>query len=113
MDEEFDSIGDGIKRFQRMLFIDDIERGNINVIPLTPDEFEEIFGEIEYDDFVILTKTVLREINMVYRWDDFTRMEMMEKWGKWLSFLLEKNEEYEYYEKCAVIHKALLQIEKG
>jgi len=113
--EDFESLGDYINqqlsRFERMMFINDAERG-LSPLPLTPEEFESIFGQISEEDFTILTEAVLGDTKNLNKVAKERRHMILDKWGDWIGFLLQKNVEYEYYEKCAVLRDRLNSLEK-
>ena len=114
--DEFESLGDilnnELKRMHRLMFIDDIERGNIYEIPLTPTEYESIFGELLYEDLEILTKTVIKDIKGIKTYTQLKRNKLFNKWGDWIDYLLQKNVEYEHYEKCITLRDALVEKNK-
>lgn len=109
--DEFQQLGDILntefKRIQRLMFINDIERGVNAEIPLTPLEYESIFGELEYEDFQILTKLIIKDIKHIKSRTQLRKNKIFNKWGDWITYLLEKNVQYEEYEKCVTFRDAL------
>ena len=109
--DEFQQLGNILntefKRIQRLMFINDIERGMNNEIPLTPLEYESVFGELEYEDFQILTKLIIKDIKDIKTSTQLRKNKIFKKWGEWIPYLLDKNVEYEEYEKCITFRDAL------
>lgn len=114
--DEFQQLGDILntefKRIQRLMFINDIERGINTEIPLTPMEYESIFGELEYEDFQILTKLIIKDIKDIKSRTQLRKNKIFNKWGEWIPYLLEKNVEYEEYEKCVTFRDAIEEQNK-
>ena len=115
--DEFQQLGDILntefKRIQRLMFINDIERGVNAEIPLTPLEYESIFGELEYEDFQILTKLIIKDIKDIKSRTQLRKNKIFNKWGDWITYLLEKNVEYEEYEKCVTFRDAIQEKTKN
>ena len=115
-DDGFESLGNLLHneftRIQRLVFLHDIERNILNPIPLTPNEFEQFFGELQDEDFEILTKCIIKDMKNISKWKDITKRKVLNKWGEWISFLLQKNVEYENYEKCVTLRDALFEYQK-
>ena len=113
---EFQSFGEILQnefvRMQRLVFLHDIERNIVNPIPLTPHEFEQFFGELEDEDFEILTKCIIKDMKNISTWKDITKRKMLNKWGVWIEYLLQKNVEYENYEKCVTLRDAQIEYQK-
>ena len=112
--EDFETLGNYINqqlsRFERMMFINDAERG-LSPLPLTPEEFENIFGEISQEDFTILTEALEGDTKNLNKISKERKQMVLDKWGQWIQFLLEKNVEYEYYEKCATLRDISLGLQ--
>ncbi len=115
--DEFQQLGNILntefKRIQRLMFINDIERGVNAEIPLTPLEYESIFGELEYEDFQILTKLIIKDIKDIKSRTQLRKTKIFNKWGDWIGYLLEKNVEYEEYEKCVTFRDAIQEKTKN
>jgi len=92
-DNEF---GDSIRRFQRLMFINDLEMYKSAVVPLDPTEFIAMLGEPTDEDLEILTQILIKDIHT------WKTMKVIDKWGKaWVQYLLDFNEREEEYELCA------------
>ena len=108
-----DLIQDGLKKFYRMVMIDNIERKVEHPSTLSTEEFEVVFGPMEDEDFHILNKLALKEIGKIEELDDRSKYDLLMRWGgDWFRFLLKKNEEIEHYENCATYHNLIQELQK-
>jgi hypothetical protein len=108
-----DLIQDGLKKYYRMVMIDNIEKGRENPSTLSTEEFEVVFGPVEYEDFYILNKLALKEIGKIEKLNDRSKYDLLMRWGgDWFRFLLKKNEEIEHYENCITYYNLIKTLEK-
>jgi hypothetical protein len=104
-DSEFmEEMNKEANRFQRLLFFNDLERFPNGVIAIDVDEFIEIFGIPNDDEFKILTKCLFNDFR---RYDinnpKFIR-KIEDKWSlNWIEYILQWNANEEKYERCAKI----------
>ena len=92
-DEKFKKV----RKFHRLLFIDDIEKRKTDVVPLDPIEFIDMFGKWNHEDMIILTQVFL---------DDYMKeiVDIYDKWGlSWMYEMMKFNEGQEEYEICSII----------
>ena len=98
-----------------------LKRGNS--MPLSVEQFVELFGEIRDDDFEDLTTQFISVINGIEddEWTHIIGMEnpseyqkdemkawIVDGWGEdWIKFILQHNEEKENYEDCERIWECL------
>lgn len=98
-----------------------LKRGNS--MPLTVEQFVELFGEIREDDYEDLTYQFIATMNGIEddEWTHILGMEnpseyqkdemkawIVDGWGEdWIKEILIYNEEKENYEDCARIYEAL------
>ena len=110
---DFESLGNLLQqefeKIQRLMFIHDVEKHitKLEVIPVTPTEYELMFGEILYEDLQILTKTIIKDMKDIKTYSQLKKNKIFDRWGDWITYLLEKNVQYEDYEKCITLRDAL------
>jgi len=125
MEEGFEDFLDGMNERKREIDISllkqSLKRGNS--MPLTVEQFMEIFGEIRDDDYEDLTQQFIAVIHGIEddEWTHIMGMEnpseyqkdemkawIVDGWGEdWIKSMLVYNEEKENYEQCALIWKCL------
>tara|TARA_B110000211_G_C14081799_1_gene554925 strand:+ start:2290 stop:2709 length:420 start_codon:yes stop_codon:yes gene_type:complete len=100
-----------MKKMQRLMFIDDLEKHSWQEIAIDPLEFEELFGTPTEEDMDIITQVFIKDYLL---WEDSLDEEFIyEKWGSvWIEFLLYYNQEKEEYELCSTIHESLKKCKK-
>jgi len=100
-----------LKKVQRYMFIDDLEKHRWQPLTIDPLEFEELFGTPNEDDMDIITQVFMKDYLL---WEDSLDEEFIyEKWGSvWLEFLLYYNQEKEEYELCSTILESLKKCKK-
>jgi hypothetical protein len=76
------------------------------IVPLDPNEFENMFGSPTKEDLEILTQLLIKDIHN-------RRADMViDKWGlSWIQDILKFNEGVEEYELCSVF-QGLIQTTK-
>lgn len=104
--EEGNRFFDNLNKFQRMMFIDDIERFPSQRLALDLEEFTYLFGEPTESDSEILSELLIKDYLKIM---DLSNLDSLaDKWGlDWISFILEYNESREEYELCAVLRDVL------
>lgn len=106
---DFESLGNLLQqefeKIQRLMFINDVEKHitKLEVIPVTPTEYELMFGEILYEDLQIMTKTLIKDMKGIKTYSQLKKTKVLNRWGEWIPYLLQKNVECEDYEKCIII----------
>jgi hypothetical protein len=92
-----------IERIHRMMFIDDVERFKTQPISLSPNEFVDMFGNPEEEDYHILTQTFVQDY---LRWSDKNMHLLIDKWGmEWIDYLRVYNVGKEEYELCTIFQE--------
>lgn len=91
-----------MKESQLHMFMMDVKRFVHSPIPLTPDEYVEIFDEYPDDEcYEIMTERLLKDWNI---FGEYNIGVIIDKWGcDWLGDLLKYNVEIEKYELCSII----------
>lgn len=104
--EDDDSLSGSLERLHRMMFINDLEKHPSMIVPLDPNEFENMFGSPTKEDLEILTQLLIKDIHN-------RRADMViDKWGlSWIQDILKFNEGVEEYELCSVF-QGLIQTTK-
>lgn len=104
-DDDFgrrEGIEEGLKRLQRLLFINDLEKFRTQVVPLDPIEFVDLFGEPTEEDLEIMTQVMIQDVHRL------SNMDIVDKWGlDWIRYILNFNEQVEEYELCAVFKEVI------
>ena len=102
MDDLFGNMGknreDFFRKMNRLMFINDLEQFPSQVVPLAPEEYKDLFGNIEEEDLDIMTQLFLKDAHRLGGGN------VIDKWGpEWIWELLQHNISKEEYEICAVI----------
>jgi len=93
---------DFFKRVNRMMFIDDIEKFPMSIVPLAPSEFNELFGKPSTEDLSIISNVFMKDVFK------FNESFVIDKWGpEWMYEILQFNIQREEYELCSTIHKII------
>ena len=104
-DDDFgrrEGIEEGLKKLQRLLFINDLEKFRTQVVPLDPIEFVDLFGEPTEEDLEIMTQVMIQDVHRL------SNMDIVDKWGlDWIRYILNFNEQVEEYELCAVFKEVI------
>ena len=92
-----------IRKANRMMFIDDLEKFPLQPMPLSIDEFECLFGKPTSEDKDIMTQCFIKDYLRIG--DSIEGKErIVDKWGlDWISLYLHHNEQQEEYELCSII----------
>lgn len=92
-----DDIRYGLDKLQRLMFIHDLELHRTQIVPLSPSEFIDLFGEPTEEDLEIMTQIMIDDIHRL------THLKVVDKWGlDWIKRILDFNVQVEEYELCAV-----------
>ncbi len=92
-----------IRRANRMMFIDDLERFPLQPIPLGIDEFEQLFGNPSSEDKDIMTQCFIKDYLRIGESNE-GKERIVDKWGlDWISLFLQHNIDKEEYELCSIL----------
>lgn len=112
-EEEFNENNEHIRRHFRemekeMLKID-LSRGG--VMPMTIDDFSDLFGEPTEDDLYDITQAYMKQYHT--HGEEFVPI-IIDAYGKeWVEFLLKYNENVEEYELCSIFRDHLNDYKKS
>ena len=95
-------IENGLRKIQRLMFIHDMELYPMQIIPIGPQEFIDLFDEPTTEDLQILTQLLIKDVHA------FTHNQVIDKWGlEWMKYILNFNVEVEEYELCATFKEVI------
>lgn len=92
-----------LRRANRMMFIDDLERFPLQPIAVGIDEFIQLFGNPSSEDKDIMTQCFIKDYLRIG--DSIEGKErIVDKWGlDWISLFMQHNIDKEEYELCSIL----------
>lgn len=92
-----------VRKAQRLMFINDLEKYPTQPMPLGVDEFEHLFGKPTGEDKDIMTQAFIKDYLRINPQDEEGYGQLCAKWGlDWLQLFLNHNVEREEYELCSI-----------
>lgn len=97
-----------LRKAQRIMFINDIERFPSEPMPVGVEEFINLFGNPTSEDKDIMTQAFIRDYLRIDIDDKDDYGSLCAKWGlDWLELFINHNVEKEEYELCSIIKEVL------
>jgi len=97
-----------LRKAQRLMFINDLEKQPSQPMPVSIEEFIHLFGLPSDEDIEIMTQLFLKDYMKYMKLETADYAHLCSKWGlDWLDFFRKFNEETEEYELCAVLKEVI------